>query len=66
MACKITNSFAIKKIFHPTFSKTYKKKVPFCFISQPAKAPPLKGESEKKDEHSFFVFFPTRRPTIGR
>ena len=64
MACKITNSFAIKKIFHPTFSKTYKK-IPFCFISHPAKASPLKGESEKKDKHSFSGFFPTRRTTKG-
>ena len=64
MACKITNSFAIKKIFHPTFSKTYKKS-PFLLLKPTRQSPSPKGREWKKNEHSFSSFSPTRRTTKG-
>ena len=57
MACKITNSFAIKKIFHPTFSKTYKK-IPFLLHQPPRQSPNPEGREWEKNEHSFSGFFP--------
>ena len=57
MACKITNSFAIKKIFHPTFSKTYKKN-PFLLLKPTRQSPSPEGREWEKGWTLVFRLFP--------